>query len=165
MVGHEELPDGDGRQEDHEIDERAHGDGHHKRCAGKPRTGRLQDKGAERTHGGADQHARQGANLCEWPILQIARVDGHALGGGFALTLRRDYRLAVDDDASRASALSCPRQSDTASLFQPEIRAASRRAPTPQTVTSALTSEDRRERVKAMYQIIQSIPQQSRAFD
>jgi hypothetical protein len=35
----------------------------------------------------------------------------------------------------------------------------------PQTVTSALKSEDRRERVKAMYQIIQSIPPQSRAFD
>ena len=61
MVGHKQLPDGDGRQENHKIDERAHGDGHHKRRAGKPRTGRLQDKGPERTHGGADQHARQGA--------------------------------------------------------------------------------------------------------
>jgi hypothetical protein len=43
-------------------------------------------------------------------------------------------------------------------LFQPEIRAASRRAPTPQTVTSVLTSEDRRERVKAMYRSFNLFP-------
>ena len=39
-------------------------------------------------------------NYCECPILQSARADGHALGGGFMLTLCCDYRLAVADDAS-----------------------------------------------------------------
>ena len=39
-------------------------------------------------------------NYCECPILQSARADGHALGGGFVLTLCFDYRLAVADDAS-----------------------------------------------------------------
>jgi hypothetical protein len=39
--------------------ERAHDNRHDKRCA--PGIGRLQDKGNERTHGGADKRARQGA--------------------------------------------------------------------------------------------------------
>jgi hypothetical protein len=60
MVGQEKLPNGDRREENREIDQRAHGDGQHKRRAGEPSTGFLQDKSAERTHGGADQRPRHG---------------------------------------------------------------------------------------------------------
>ena len=61
MVGHQELPDRDGNQENHEIDDRANRDCHHKRCGNQPGTRCLQDKRIERTPGGADERARQGA--------------------------------------------------------------------------------------------------------